>query len=120
MCRVPFLLFVVVALAFAPAPFPRNRASIRILAGKWTVTFANGVVESCNLRKDGTASVVEPARSSGGKAEDKNKAVVITFDDGRIERWSDSGTSVKVEHWYPASGYPSGPSVLGSARRSPR
>jgi hypothetical protein len=108
------------AFSYAPAPPPRSRASPRLLAGRWTVKFANGVVQTSELRPDGTASVAEPARSSGGKAEVRGDAVVITFDDGRVERWSVSGTSVVVEHWFPASRYPSGPSVRGAARRLPR
>lgn len=114
------LLLVVLSLAFAPAPLPKNRATPRLLAGKWVVKFANGVVEKCELRKDGTAFVAEPARSSGGTTQAKGNAVVITFADDRVERWSVSGASVVVEHWFPASRYPAGPSVRGTARRLPR
>ena len=58
----------------------------RLLAGRWDVAFANGVVERCEVRADGTASVTEPARSSRGKAEAKGSSVVMTFEDGRVER----------------------------------
>jgi len=40
------------------------------LVGQWTVEFANGVVETCDLVKDGTANVAEPKRSSQGKVRD--------------------------------------------------
>ena len=106
------------AAGYAPAPLPKNRASVSRLAGRWTVKFANGVVETCEVRRDGTASVTEPRRSSPGKAEDRGGAVVITFNDDRVERWTVRGGRVVVEHWFPASQYPSGARVRGAARRS--
>lgn len=115
--RCVVLLLIVLGLGFAPAPVFRIRPIP--LAGKWSVKFANGVVETCELRANGRASVAEPARSSGGKAEAEGNAVVITFDDDRIERWSVRGAGVAVEHWFPASQYPAGPSVRGSGRRLP-
>jgi hypothetical protein len=83
------------------------------------VEFANGVVETCEVRRDGTASVTEPRRSSGGRAKAKDGAVVITFSDDRVERWAVRGGRVVVEHWFPASLYPAGAPVRGVARRSP-
>ena len=106
------------AAARAPAPFPRPHARTDPLAGKWTVTFSNGVVETCEVRTNGTASVVEPRRSSAGKARARNGGVVIFFRDERVERWTVKGQRVVVEHWFPASNYPSGGRVLGVARRS--
>lgn len=106
------------AAGYAPAPHRTNRASVSRLAGRWTVEFANGVVETCEVRRDGKASVAEPRRSSPGKAENKGGAVVITFDDGRVERWAVRGGRVVVEHWFPASQYPAGAPVRGVARRS--
>ena len=38
------------------------------LVGRWSVEFANGVKQTCEIQRDGAASVVEPARTSGGKA----------------------------------------------------
>jgi hypothetical protein len=99
--------------AYAPAPVPR------LPVGRWTVRFANGVVQTCEVREDGTASVREPRRSSAGKAEARGGAIVITFRDDRLERWTVRGKRVVVEHWFPASQYPSGPRVLGVATRSP-
>ena len=119
MRRVVPLLFIL-SLGFAPAPVFREKATTpRSLAGKWVVKFANGVVETFEVRTDGTDSVVEPARSSGGKTAAKGNAVVITFEDDRVERWSVAGASVTVEHWFPASRYPAGPSVPGTAQRMP-
>src|SRR6185503_3345798 len=40
--------------------------------GKWNAEFANGVKQVCEINKDGTVSVVEPKRSSAGKAEMKD------------------------------------------------
>jgi hypothetical protein len=106
------------AAGYAPAPLPTNRVSVSRLAGRWTVTFANGVVETCEVRRDGTASVTEPRRSSPGRARAKGGAVVITFNDDRVERWSVRDGRVVVEHWFPGSQYPSGTRVRGVARRS--
>ena len=56
--------------------------------GEWSVEFANGVVETCEIRKDGTASESEPNRKSDGKAVDKDGALVVTFDDDRTQHWT--------------------------------
>jgi len=104
---------------YAPAPFPRSRPRSNSLVGKWTVKFTNGVIQTSELRKNGTASVVERNRSSTGKAVARNGAVVIHFKDDRAERWTVRGKQVMVEHWFPASTYPSGGRVLGFAKRLP-
>ncbi len=56
--------------------------------GKWTVTFANGVVETCDVRANWTVSESEPKRSADGKAEVKGNALVISCADNRLERWT--------------------------------
>jgi hypothetical protein len=89
------------------------------LFGKWTVAFANGVVETCEVRGDGTASESEPNRSADGKAEASGNALVITFEDGRVERWNLINGRVVVEHWCPAAAYPAAASVVGVADRLP-
>jgi hypothetical protein len=106
-------------LAHAPAPFPRPLPRRNLLLGQWTVTFSNGVVQTSRLRMDGTASVVEPNRSSDGKTAARDGVTVIRFADDRVERWTVRGKRVVVEHWFPASQYPAGRSVVGVARRSP-
>jgi hypothetical protein len=83
------------------------------------VTFANGVVETCEVRADGTASESEPHRSADGKVETSGSALVITFEDGRVERWNLISGRVVVEHWCPAAAYPAGASVVGVADRLP-
>jgi hypothetical protein len=85
--------------------------------GEWRVEFANGVTEACEIRKDGTASVVEPRRTSGGKATVNGGSAVIRFDDDRIERWTPVGKRFVVEHWFPGSQFPPGAPVLGIAER---
>lgn len=87
-------------------------------AGDWKVVFANGVSQVCQLREDGTASVVEPQRSSAGKSEVKQGATVIVYADDRVERWTPIGPRRVVEHWFPASRYPQGTPVLGVAERA--
>jgi hypothetical protein len=84
-------------------------------AGRWTVEFANGVKEVCEVRKDRSASVVEPLRTSTGTAEVKDGSVVIVYQDDRVERWTPVGKRMVVEHWYPGAQFPSGTPVLGIA-----
>jgi hypothetical protein len=97
-----------------PAP-PKNPSPQ--LAGKWVVTFANGVVETCEIGADWTATERESNRSSDGKAEMKDNALVITFADNRTERWTAVDKRVVVEHFFPSDEYPGGARVLGIADR---
>jgi hypothetical protein len=89
------------------------------LFGKWTVAPANVVVETCEVCADGTASGSEPQRWAERKAEASGTSLVITFKDGRVERWSLPNGRVVVEHRCPATGYPTGAAVVGVADRVP-
>jgi hypothetical protein len=112
------VLVVAQAGARAPAPLPNPRGGPAALpVGKWKVAFANGVNQTCEVRKDGTASVVEPLRASSGKAAVRDGAAVLTFDDDRVEWWSRVGQRFVVEHWFPGSQFPAGAPVLGIAER---
>jgi hypothetical protein len=96
-------------------PVPMSEACLPI--GMWSVKFANGVTEKCVICKEGTATVVEPRRTSGGKAAVDSSSAVITFDDDRVERWTRVGKQFVVQHWYPGSRFPNGTPVLGIAER---
>jgi hypothetical protein len=85
------------------------------LAGRWTVTFENGIVEWCTIGSDRTASVLEKARNSPGRTEARGGSLLITYDDDRIERWTAVGRRAVVEHWFPAAAYPLGTPVWGIA-----
>lgn len=87
-------------------------------AGHWRIEFTNGVVERCEIATDGSAKVREPLRSAAGKAELQDGAVVISFADDRVERWTAIGPRLIVEHWCPSSAYPDGKPVLGIAERT--
>jgi uncharacterized protein (TIGR03067 family) len=87
--------------------------------GKWTVTFANGAVETCDVRATWTASESEPKRSADGKAEVKGNALVISFADDRVEQWTIVDKRVVVEHFFPGREFPAGARVLGIADRVP-
>jgi RNA polymerase sigma factor (sigma-70 family) len=95
----------------AGKPLPQTELPV----GKWTVEFANGVIEVCEIRKDGTATVVEPKRTSSGKATIKDNAIMIAFEDDRLERWRPVGKRVVVEHWHPGNQEPAVTPVLGVA-----
>jgi hypothetical protein len=99
-CSLPF--------GIAKPPAPDN-----LPIGRWSVAFANGVKEACEIRKDGTASVMEPLRTSIGKAEVKEGSVVFVFEDDRIERWKPVSGKMVVEHWASSAQFPSGTPVLG-------
>jgi hypothetical protein len=87
----------------------------RLPVGTWTIEFANGVVEVCEVRQDGTATVAEPKRTSAGKVTAREGSFVLTFDDDRVERWTAVGKRMVVEHWFPATQFPGGTPVLGIA-----
>jgi hypothetical protein len=81
--------------------------------GDWEIQFASGVVQKCSIRRDGSASVTEPLRTSDGTAVGEPDSVVIRFRDDRTERWTRIGNRVVVEHWFPSSEFPAGARVLG-------
>jgi hypothetical protein len=96
----------------ADAAIQRELAAFK---GKWNVEFTNGVKEVGQIRRDRTASVAEPLRTSSGKVEIKDGSVVIVYQDDRVERWTPVGKRMIVEHWYPGARFPSGTPVLGIA-----
>jgi len=106
-----------IAIADQPAPLAINPEPAPMVVGSWTVTFSNGVVEVCEVQRDGKAAVSEPLRTSPGKAERRAGQDVIVFDDGRVERWTVVGTRRVVEHFFPADQFPAGTPVLGIAER---
>jgi hypothetical protein len=93
----------------APAP------DAGLPVGRWSVEFADGSVEACEICADGTASVSEPERSSTGKAKLHDGNLVLVFNDDRTERWTAVGKRFVVEHWFPASRLPPVTPVLGIA-----
>jgi hypothetical protein len=111
------LVLAVTAAADQPAP-PLPAAAAKLPEGLWSIEFANGVTEACVVRADGTTSVLEEKRKADGKAEARGGAVVIVYEDDRVERWTPVGRRVVVEHWYPSSAFPAGPAVLGIGKRT--
>jgi hypothetical protein len=101
-----------IAARAADAVIQRELAAFK---GKWNVEFTNRVKEVCQIRKDRTAFVAEPLRTSNGKVEVKDGSVVIVYQDDRVERWTPVGKRMVVEHWYPGARFPSGTPVLGIA-----
>jgi hypothetical protein len=103
----------------SPVEGPETRPEVTLPVGSWRVEYANGVTEVCDIQKDGTASVVEPVRIPGGKAVATGGAVIILFDNGRVQRWTPVGKRLVVEHWFPGSRFPTAaPGVLGIAERA--
>ena len=121
MSRAGFLALVAAVLSLPlhavgdpPAP-PKDPGTPPQFVGRWTVSFANGVVEACDVRADWTACESEPKRSADGKAELKDNALVIRFADDRVERWTAIDKRMVVEHFFPGGEYPAGSRVLGIA-----
>jgi hypothetical protein len=85
--------------------------------GVWRVQFANDVIETCEVRRDGTLTVTEPGRTSPGKPVVQSGRVVVLYDDDRIERWTPVGKRLVVEHWGSSSQWPTSAPVLGIADR---
>jgi hypothetical protein len=112
---IAVLVLSLAALGYAPAPRFKAKVPPGLAVGKWRVVFDNGVVEQCEVKKDGTMSVVEPLRSSSGKVLAKGSAFVIHCKDDRTERWTPAGGRMVVEHWCPSSEFPAGKPVLGVA-----
>jgi hypothetical protein len=52
----PAVFLIVLAAPRLKSPDPQ------LPIGKWRVEFANGVIETCEIRQDGSSSVVEPLR----------------------------------------------------------
>ena len=124
MSRLRLLLIAGVALTLAlsaagdpPAPQSQNPGPDAKFVGRWMVTFSNGVIESCEVRSDGSASERETLRSSEGKVSQQVGSVVITFADDRVERWTAVDRRMVVEHWFPAAAYPAEERVVGIADR---
>ena len=101
---------VVTTVGGQPAP-----VGVPVPAGKWRVEFANGVVERVEVKKDATATVVEPERTAGAKVTAVAGTFLVVADDDRVERWTPVGPRMVVEHWFPAAQYPAGTPVRGIA-----
>src|SRR5262249_22862084 len=91
----------------------RSQLAACLPVGRWSVEFAKGVAETCEIRKDGTAGVAEPQRTSDGKAVIRGGSLVIAYQDDRVERWTPIGPKMVVEHWFPIAKFPSSTPVLG-------
>ncbi|MCY2967131.1 MAG: hypothetical protein NT069_26420 [Planctomycetota bacterium] len=100
------------------SPRERQRPAASLPVGKWSLTFANGVRQTCEIGPDGAASVVEPLRTSKGKAVVSGDSIVVTFEDERVERWTPVAERLVVEHWHPAIRIPVSTPVLGIAERA--
>jgi hypothetical protein len=120
---LPLLLAALIGLISPGTPTwnarPDRPPQTALPVGKWKVEFANGVTEVVGVGNGGESSVEEPRRRCVGMAAVKGNAVVITFGDDRVERWTPVGPRYVVEHWFPASQVPVTAPVLGIAERAP-
>ena len=120
-CRLLLAACVVVTVPLTSSgdpPAPLQPVAGPLPAGKWSVEFANGVVEKVEAKTDATVTVSEPGRTSGGKATALAGAILVVFEDDRVERWTAVGRRMVVEHWAPATQFPNGTPVRGIADRA--
>jgi hypothetical protein len=108
-----FLIAALLTVSLARADPPRPELALPV--GKWNIEFSNGVVEKVDVKKDGTATVTEPARTSDGKVTALPGMFLVVCEDGRVERWTPVGRRMVVEHWASADQYPNGTPVRGIA-----
>jgi hypothetical protein len=106
-----FAVLVLPLISAADPPKPEQA----LPDGKWSVEFANGVIEKVEIKKDGTARVTEPARESDGKVTVVPGAFLFVCEDGRVERWTPVGKRMVVEHWASVDQMASGAPVKGIA-----
>ena len=100
-------------LAQAPAP--------RVRPERWSVEFANAVTQVCEMREDGTASVVELALPKySGKVIDKDGPVLVEYTGDRTQRFTPVGAQMVVEHWWPGAEKGTDRPILGIAERVPK
>jgi hypothetical protein len=102
-------------LSLGDPPAPLRPVAGSLPAGKWSVEFANGVMEQVEAKADGAVAVSEPARSAGGKTMALQGSVLLVYEDDRVERWTPVGKRMVVEHWFPAAQFPNGAPVRGIA-----
>jgi hypothetical protein len=116
MCRRGLALVIALGLLPMTEAAPRLKSPDRSLPlGKWRVEFKNGVIQTSTNKEDGPAYVTEPGRTSPGKWDVRDRTIVITFDDDRLERWRLVDMRWVVEHWCPSSAYPHVEPVVGIA-----
>jgi hypothetical protein len=118
---VPVVVALVSCVVFAKEGGPIIAPVAGPPAGEWKVEFANGVTQLCDVFTfDGErhATVEEPQRRSRGRVEVSGGSVVMTFNDDRIERWTQVGDRFVVEHWFPGSRRATATPVLGIAERA--
>ncbi len=58
------------------------------LVGRWKVQFANGVKEAVRIGSDAKTLVSQPERTAAGSVEVRDRSVVISYQDDRVERWT--------------------------------
>lgn len=86
----------------------------RFLSGVWRVAYRNGAIRTYVFQPDGKVQFVEVNLHCTLCTRPE---VLLSFDDGKIERLWISGDEFRVEHWNPATDYPGGEPLTGIGRR---
>lgn len=101
------------AVNLAAVPAPQEP----FWTGCWRAEFANGIVQTYLLAKDGTATVDADVWHDTGSIEISDGCLIVRFTEDRTELWTRVGDRMVVEHWFPASHLPTQRPVLGIAER---
>jgi Concanavalin A-like lectin/glucanases superfamily len=81
------------------------------LAGTWHVTYTNGAVRTYLVGPDDTVKFLEENRQASIQ---RDREILVQFEDGKSECWTLGVERLFVEHWNPAAGYPDGsPTEIG-------
>lgn len=75
------------------------------LAGRWRVDYTNGAVRTYLIEADGRVRFLE--KQMTGQVSRRNGDLILDFGDGKLERLKFE-PALRVEHFNPASSYPSG------------
>ncbi|HUE69356.1 MAG TPA: hypothetical protein VMP01_00595 [Pirellulaceae bacterium] len=100
----------------APAKTPAD--SWKSVVGTWKVTYENGAVRTYRFDRRGSARFFE--ESFTGTLSRDGDHLKLDFGDGKLERLRLQDDELLVEHFNPASGYPSSPSLKGRGVRTAR
>lgn len=84
-----------------------GQAAGLLVLGKWRVTYLGGGTRTYVIERGGVVKL--PAENRSGRLN----SGTINLGDGKLERWTPVRDKVFVEHFDPASDFPTRPSQLG-------
>lgn len=90
-----------------------SSSGLWMFAGTWSVTYSNGVGRRYVIDKEGIAAYGDRR----GRLSIKDGNTVLDFGDGKLERLLLVSGRLRIEHFNPASSYPSNPTATAEAEK---